>query len=79
MKSILKSINLHEKRRIIVFNKIDRVEQSIAENVQHRFNAMSVSCTKNIGIERLVAYIERALNENADPTSTHYKENIANA
>ncbi len=79
VENILKSINLHEKRRIIVFNKIDRVEQSIVENVQHRFNAMSISCTKNIGIERLVAYIEQALNENAGLTWTHYKENIANA
>jgi GTPase len=57
--SILKDLHLDSKRRLLVFNKIDRVEGSLAERLESRFGALSISCLKRRGIDRLTAALER--------------------
>lgn len=58
----LKQLDLHNKERLIVFNKIDKVNKFYIKNIENRFNAISISCIKKEGIERLVQIIEQRLN-----------------
>jgi GTPase len=58
---ILKDLHLGSKRRILVFNKTDRVEGSLVERLESRFGALSISCLRRQGIDRLVTALEREL------------------
>ncbi len=46
VEKILEELNLHEKPRILVFNKIDKVEPEEAENILKRYNAIGISAIK---------------------------------
>ncbi len=61
VEDILKTLNLAQKKNIIVFNKIDRVDKTILENIERRYSAISISCLKKEGIEALVMKIQAAL------------------
>ncbi|MCX7966502.1 MAG: GTPase HflX [Syntrophorhabdaceae bacterium] len=58
---ILNLLNLQNKERLIVFNKIDKINRSIIKNIESRYNAISISCLKKEGIERLIETIETRL------------------
>ncbi len=64
VEQILKKLGLIEKRRIVVFNKIDRLsgdEMIFLRNLEKRYNAVSISCLNEIGIDRLIERIEEEL------------------
>jgi GTP-binding protein HflX len=58
---ILRLLNLHNKERLIVFNKIDKTDRFFIKYVENRYNAVSISCVKKEGIERLVETIENRI------------------
>ena len=59
--SILATLELGEKNRLIVFNKKDRVDPSFSRLVEERYGAVSISSLNKEGIERLVEAIEEKL------------------
>jgi len=58
---LLVPLGLKDKRRLIVFNKIDKINGSFLRNVEERYRAVSISSVKKIGIERLLQTIETEL------------------
>lgn len=58
---ILANLGLKEKRKLIVFNKIDKIDGAFLRNVEDRYRAVSISSLKKIGIERLILTIESEL------------------
>jgi GTP-binding protein HflX len=58
---ILKTLDLEQKKRIIVFNKIDRIDRTVATNIEKRYDAVSISCLRKEGIEKLIRKIESAI------------------
>ncbi|HOV91333.1 MAG TPA: GTPase HflX [Syntrophorhabdaceae bacterium] len=58
---ILKLLNLYDKERLIVFNKIDNMNREFVKNIENRYNAISISCLKKEGIDRLVETIVERL------------------
>ncbi|MEN6615446.1 MAG: GTPase, partial [Syntrophorhabdus sp.] len=65
--NVINEIGFSHKKRMIVFNKIDRADASLIPNVERRYNAVSISASRKIGIERLIAAIEASL-ASQDPT-----------
>jgi len=61
VENILRTLNLEHKKRIIVFNKTDRIDGTIIQNIEKRYDAVSISCRKEEGIERLIGKIESVL------------------
>lgn len=59
--AILKDLNLGDKKGCLVFNKVDRVEKAFAERMEHRFQALSISCLTREGIDRLIATLDGEL------------------
>ncbi len=58
---ILKLLNLYDKERLIVFNKVDKTNRAFVKNIENRYNAVSISCLKKEGIDRLVETIVERL------------------
>ena len=61
VENILKTLNLEHKKRIIVFNKMDRIDRTVLKNIEKRYDAVSISCLKKEGIEELIGKIQWAL------------------
>lgn len=61
VEEILKLLNLENKERLMVFNKIDKIEGSFIKHIENRYNAVSISCLKREGIERLIETIGERL------------------
>jgi GTP-binding protein HflX len=61
VEEILSTLNLEGKKRLIVFNKIDKIERAFLKNIEDRYGAISISCLKKEGIEGLVSTIEEKL------------------
>lgn len=61
----LRTLGLDDKKRIVVFNKIDRVDRTSLPYIEQRHRAVSISCTKREGIERLIETIEKNLGTTA--------------
>jgi len=57
----LRTLALDQKKRIIVFNKIDRIDKGHLQYAEQRHHAVSISCKKREGVERLVETIEKTL------------------
>ncbi|MCX8111023.1 MAG: GTPase HflX [Syntrophorhabdaceae bacterium] len=57
----LTALNLQNKDRLIVFNKIDKTDRGFIKNIENRYNAVSISCLKKEGIERLLETIEKRI------------------
>ncbi len=66
--NVIDGLGLSNKKRLIVFNKTDRVNPALIPNVERRYNAVSVSSLRKEGIDRLVEAIESALAEGPPPT-----------
>lgn len=60
---ILGLLNFEKKKRLIVFNKIDKVERSALPSLEERYNGVSISCLKKLGINRLLERIEEELKD----------------
>lgn len=63
VENVIKNLGLDGKKKIIVFNKKDRVESDMIANLERRYGAISISSLKKEGIEQLVGAIEVALEE----------------
>ncbi|MCX5799679.1 MAG: 50S ribosome-binding GTPase, partial [Proteobacteria bacterium] len=61
VENILSMLNLEGKQRLIVFNKIDRIDTTFLKNIEDRHRAISISCLKVEGIEKLLQTIEESL------------------
>lgn len=61
VEDILTTLGLKEKKRLIVFNKIDKTDHTFLKNIEDRYRAVSISSLKKIGIERLIQSIEAEL------------------
>jgi len=59
VKNLINSLGLEDKKVIMVFNKIDKMDKGIIKTIESRYNAISISCLKKIGIERLMEAIEK--------------------
>jgi GTP-binding protein HflX len=58
VEDILTTLGLKEKKRLIVFNKIDKTDRTFLKNIEDRYRAVSISSLKKIGIDRLIHAIE---------------------
>jgi GTP-binding protein HflX len=58
VEDILTTLGLKEKKRLIVFNKIDKTDFTFLKNIEDRYRAVSISSLKKIGIDRLIQAIE---------------------
>ncbi|OPY80972.1 MAG: GTPase HflX [Syntrophorhabdus sp. PtaU1.Bin153] len=61
VEAILSALNLGQKKRLVVFNKIDKIEGSFLKHIEDRYRAVSISSLKKTGIERLMEAIEAKL------------------
>ncbi|MBP1733758.1 MAG: GTPase HflX [Deltaproteobacteria bacterium] len=61
VEKILVTLGLKEKKRLIVFNKIDKINGTFIKNIEDRYRAVSISSLKKIGIEGLIRAIEAEL------------------
>ena len=59
--SVIDSLGLAHKKRLIVFNKIDKIDRTFIPNIERRYGAVSISAFKKEGIDRLVSAVEEAL------------------
>lgn len=59
VEGILRELNLHEKPRILVFNKIDRIDPEEASNIIRRYDAIGISAIKKETFGPLLEGIER--------------------
>lgn len=67
VENVIDGLGLSNKRRLIVFNKTDRVNPALIPNVERRYNAVSISSLKREGIDHLVEAVESALAEGRPP------------
>ena len=65
VEKILTDLNLSEKRRILVFNKADRIEKEEAENISQRYNALCISALDKRTFQPLLQAIEDKVFDNA--------------
>jgi GTP-binding protein HflX len=63
VEELITKLNLKEKKLFVVFNKIDRIDRTFLDRIENRYRAVSISCKKNEGIERLIQTIEMELYE----------------
>ena len=56
--SMIERLGLSGKPRLLVFNKIDRVNRKFLRAIEERYGAGAISCATEEGIERLVQTIE---------------------
>lgn len=66
VEEILKGLGLHDKKRLIVFNKIDKLkdeQRQYLKNLEKRYHAVCISCLEEKGIDTLISRIEEKLRE----------------
>ena len=61
VEGVIDGLGLAGKRRLIVFNKTDRVDPAVVANVERRYDAVSISSLRKEGIDRLISAIETAV------------------
>jgi GTP-binding protein HflX len=61
VKVILKDLGLHEKKRLLVFNKADRLPPGDAERLAHQQGGVAVSAVAREGLEALLHRCDRML------------------
>ncbi|MEK7332647.1 MAG: GTPase HflX, partial [Nitrospirota bacterium] len=59
VEGILRELNLSDKKRIIVFNKIDKLAGDEARHIAFRYNAVSVSALEQSTFKPLLDIIEQ--------------------
>ncbi len=63
VEKLLAKLHLNEKKKIVVFNKVDKIDRLFLKHIEGRHHAISISCAKKEGIERLVQVIEIELTD----------------
>jgi GTPase len=63
VEKLIAKLNLKEKKLFVVFNKIDKIDRTFLNRIEDRYRAVSISCRKKEGIERLLQIIEIELFE----------------
>jgi GTP-binding protein HflX len=58
VENILQELNIKDKPRLIVFNKIDKVSMEEVENITSRYNAVAVSAVKSDSFSLLLKAVE---------------------
>jgi GTPase len=58
VEKILTALGIQDKKRLIVFNKIDRIDRTYLNNIEERYGAISISALKDLGTQNLVETIE---------------------
>ncbi|MDP3259111.1 MAG: GTPase HflX, partial [Thermodesulfovibrionales bacterium] len=59
VENILRELNLSDKKRIIVFNKTDKVAEDEIKNIAFRYNAIYISALKQSTFNPLLDAIEK--------------------
>ncbi|MCE5194287.1 MAG: GTPase HflX [Nitrospiraceae bacterium] len=59
VENILKELNLSEKKKIMVFNKIDKISLSEAQGIANRYNAIAISAINQQTFKILLDVIEK--------------------
>jgi GTP-binding protein HflX len=60
---MIEKLGLSEKKRLLVFNKVDRVDRKFAQSIERRYGAISISCVTEEGIETLSETLEAMVGE----------------
>jgi GTP-binding protein HflX len=60
---MIEKLGLSEKKRLLVFNKVDRVDRKFAQSIERRYGAISISCVTEEGIETLSEALEAMVGE----------------
>ncbi|MCX5814410.1 MAG: GTPase HflX [Proteobacteria bacterium] len=63
VEKLITKLHLNEKKVFVVFNKIDMIDREFLDRIEDRYHAVSISCRKKEGIERLLQTIEIELHE----------------
>ncbi len=63
VKKIIKLLDLNEKKVLTVLNKTDKIDKTFLDRIEDRYQAISISCIKKEGMERLIQKIEIELLE----------------
>ncbi|MFZ6007152.1 MAG: GTPase HflX [Nitrospirota bacterium] len=58
VENILQELNIKDKPRLVVFNKIDKVSMEEVENITSRYNAVAVSAVKSDSLSPLLKAVE---------------------
>ncbi|NCO66984.1 MAG: GTPase HflX [Nitrospirae bacterium CG_4_10_14_0_8_um_filter_41_23] len=58
VENILRELHLSEKPRLLVFNKIDRLDKEEVQNLELRYNAVAISALDSLTFQPLLAAIE---------------------
>jgi 50S ribosomal subunit-associated GTPase HflX len=58
---MIEKLGLSQKPKLLVFNKIDRVNRKFLKVIEDRYGASSISCVTEEGSEKLVQTIEMAV------------------
>lgn len=61
--AMIERLGLSGKRKLLVFNKIDRVDRRFVQTLESRHRAVSISCVTQEGIEKLVQTLEMLIGE----------------
>ena len=67
VESILSNLHLGDKKRLLVFNKIDKADRAFLRRMEDRRQALSISCVTKEGIDRLVRTIEQQTQGHVNP------------
>jgi GTP-binding protein HflX len=59
VEKLLTKLHLDGKKRLVVFNKVDKIGKPFLKQIENRYGAISISCLKREGIDRLIEAIER--------------------
>ncbi len=62
VENILKDVGADEVKKILVFNKIDKVEKFIVSNICERYNAIGISAIDKESLKTLIEIINYSLN-----------------
>jgi GTP-binding protein HflX len=61
VQKMIKKLDLAEKPVLLVFNKIDKVDDRLTSVIENRYSAVAISCKTKGGIEKLVQTLEMML------------------
>jgi GTP-binding protein HflX len=68
---MIEKLGLSEKPRLLVFNKIDRVDRQFARTMENRYGGVSISCATEEGIAKLVQTIEMIVETDPKGQGSH--------
>jgi GTPase len=73
VKGMIAKLGLSEKPQLLVFNKIDRVDKRFTHTMEDRYSAISISCTSEEGIEKLIQTLEMMIEGPSNLRSGEYR------